>query len=74
MTSEHEALQSRYTDLQAALNTTNSKLRFEENYERIKWEEFERLADQMKQFSKTMSPIRNSVSNTSLRSRILDES
>ena len=74
MTSDYETLQSRYTDLTAELNSTKSRLRYEANYERTKWEEFDRLADQMKQFSKTMSPIRNSISNTSLRSRLLDDS
>ena len=74
VTSDYETLQSRYTDLAAELNTTKSRLRYEANYERTKWEEFDRLADQMKQFSKTMSPIRNSISNTSLRSRLLDDS
>ena len=74
MTLDYETLQSPYTYLTTDLNTTKSRLRYETNYERTKKEDFDRLVDQMKQFSKTMSTIRNNISNASLRSRLLDNS
>ena len=37
-----------------------SKMKMQQNVDSIKWEEFEKMADSLKEFSKNMSPLRQS--------------
>jgi len=72
VTDNYDLLQSRHSELEGEFNNTQSKLRLEANYDRIKWEEFDRMTKHMNEFSKSMSPIRKSISNTSVRSRVVE--
>jgi len=69
-------LQEKLSNLHVAYDELDHKYRSQFNLESVKWDEFERMADQMKQFTRSMSPIRNSLSNTSLKSKhlLLDDS
>lgn len=37
-----------------------SRMKMQHNVDSIKWEEFEKMADSLKEFSKNMSPLRQS--------------
>lgn len=74
--SQTKKLQEKLSNLHVAYDELDHKYRSQFNLESVKWDEFERMADQMKQFTRSMSPIRNSLSNTSLKSKhlLLDDS
>ena len=57
----------KFSDLKVSHADLSAKHRHQSNLDSIKWQEFERMADQMKQFSKIMSAsdVRQSISNNS---------
>ena len=69
-------LQEKLSNLNVAYDELGHEHRSQFSLDAIKWEEFERMADQMKQFTRSMSPVRNSLSNASLTKskKILEES
>ncbi|XP_066921612.1 protein hook homolog isoform X2 [Clytia hemisphaerica] len=63
-------LQNKLSNLNVAYDELDHKHKTEFNLNSIRWDEFEKMADQMKSFTRSMSPIRQSLSNTSLGRRI----
>jgi len=52
-------LQTKLSDVRIAYTDLDSQFRTQNNLDSIKWDEFERMADQMKQFTRSMSPVRH---------------
>lgn len=71
-TEEVEDLQVQMQGLASNCDTLKTKLDYRSSFDQIKWEEFERMADHMKQFSRSISPIRHSVSGTPLKNKTPD--
>lgn len=66
-------LKIRFSDLQVSHADLDAKHRRQSNLDSIKWGEFERMADQMKKFSRTMSPMVKSVPpSSSIKGRITE--
>lgn len=57
-TEDLDKFQLKYRNLESQLASLRSKLRLQSSLDTIRWDELENIADQMKQFSRTISPIR----------------
>ncbi|XP_047139761.2 cingulin isoform X1 [Hydra vulgaris] len=57
-TEDLDKFQLKYRNLESQLASLRSKLRLQSSLDNIRWDELENIADQMKQFSRTISPIR----------------
>ena len=69
---ESEVTRLKLRDLSVNKADLESKLRHQEKFEKIRWEEFDKMADEMKQFSRNMSPIRRSISSSPVKNRSLE--
>jgi len=56
---EIERLKLRLEESESRCSHLDSKVRMQRNLESIKWEEFEKLATTMREFSRSMSPSKS---------------